>query len=56
MPEEIKKTAAAAAKALNRVPADKREIAARMAETFASGLAAGMELAEAKERKEEPEE
>lgn len=51
MPDEIKRCAESAAKALNSIPVDKREIAARLAETYAAGLAVGMELAEADKSK-----
>lgn len=46
MPENIKQCVENAAKTINAIPNDKREIAARLAETFAAGLATGMELAE----------
>lgn len=53
MPDEIKRCAENAAKALSGIPVDKREIAARLAETYAAGLAVGMELAEADKPKDE---
>lgn len=46
MSEDIKKCAEDAAKTINAIPSSKREIAARLAETYAAGLATGMELAE----------
>lgn len=46
MPENIKQCVENAAKTINAIPNDKREIAARLAETFAAGIAAGMELAD----------
>lgn len=46
MPENIKQCVENAAKTINAIPNDKREIAARLAETFAAGIATGMELAE----------
>lgn len=46
MPENIKKCVENAAKTINAIPNDKREMAARLAETYAAGLATGMELAE----------
>lgn len=54
MPENIKKCVENAAKTINAIPNDKREMAARLAETYAAGLATGMELAEeGKHEKEE---
>ena len=53
MPDEIKRCAENAAKALNSIPMDKRELAATLAETYAAGLAVGMELAEADKPKGE---
>lgn len=47
MSEEIKKCVENAAKTMNSIPVDKREMAARLAETYAVGLATGIELAEA---------
>lgn len=46
MPENIKKCVENAAKTINSIPADKREMAARLAETYAAGIATGMEIAE----------
>lgn len=46
MPENVKQCAEKIAKAISATPADKREIATRLAETFAAGIATGMELAE----------
>lgn len=46
MPENVKQCAENIAKAISATPADKREIATRLAETFAAGIATGMELAE----------
>lgn len=45
MPEEVKKTVENVAKTLSSFPADTRELAARLAETYATGLAVGMEIA-----------
>lgn len=45
MPEHIKQCVENAAKAINSIPEDKREMAARLAETYATGIATGMELA-----------
>lgn len=45
MGEKAKEAATTATKRIDKLPADKREIAARLAETYAAGLAAGMELA-----------
>ncbi|WP_417077542.1 hypothetical protein [Hominenteromicrobium sp.] len=45
MGEKAKEAATTATKLIDKLPADKREIAARLAETYAAGLAAGMELA-----------
>ena len=53
MPDEIKRCAESAAKTLSSIPVDKREMAARLAETYAAGLAVGMELAEADKPKDE---
>lgn len=47
MSENIKQCVENAAKAINAIPNDKREMAARLAETYATGLAVGMELADA---------
>lgn len=47
MSEEIKLCAQTAAKTLDSIPMNKREMAARLAETYAAGLAVGLELAEA---------
>lgn len=44
MSENTKKCVESAAKTINAIPADKREMAARLAETYATGLAVGMEL------------
>lgn len=52
MSDEIKRCAESAAKALNSIPVDKREMAARLAETYAAGLAVGMELADKPKDKE----
>ena len=52
MPDEIKRCAESAAKALSSIPVDKREMAARLAETYAAGLAVAMELAEADKPKD----
>lgn len=46
MPENVKQCAEKIAKAISATPADKRGIAASLAETFAAGIATGMELAE----------
>lgn len=46
MPENVKKCVENAAKVINAIPADKRELAARFAETFATGIAVGSECAE----------
>lgn len=45
MSETMKQIVENAGGALNTIPADKREMAARLAETYATGLAVGMELA-----------
>lgn len=45
MPEKMKQLVEAAGEAINAIPANKREIAAKLAETYATGLAVGMELA-----------
>lgn len=45
MPEKTKQLAAEVAKTANDLPANVREMAARLAETYAAGLATGMELA-----------
>lgn len=45
MGEKAKEAATTATKLIDKLPADKREIAARLAETYAAGLATGMELA-----------
>lgn len=45
MPEHIKQCVENAAKTISSIPADKREMAVRLAETYATGLAVGMELA-----------
>lgn len=45
MGEKGKEAATTAPKLIDKLPADKREIAARLAETHAAGLATGMELA-----------
>lgn len=44
MPEEVMRCAESTARAMNSIPLDKREMAARLAETYAAGLATGMEL------------
>lgn len=44
MGEKAKEAATTATKLIDKLPADKREIAARLAETHAAGLAAGTEL------------
>lgn len=44
MPEEVKQCAENTAQAMNSIPADKREIAAKLTEAYAAGLAAGAEL------------
>ena len=54
MPEEIKKCVENAAKVLREIPVDKRGMAAVLAETYANGLAQGMELADSG-KKEAPE-
>lgn len=46
MPENVKLCVENIAKTISATPADKREIATRLAETFAAGIATGMELAE----------
>lgn len=54
MPDNVKKCVENAAKVINEIPADKRELAARFAETFAAGIAVGSECAETgKEEKKE---
>lgn len=45
MSDNTKQSAAETAKALTALPKDVREMAARLAETYAAGLATGMELA-----------
>lgn len=45
MSDNTKQSAAETAKTMNALPADVREMAARLAETYATGLATGMELA-----------
>lgn len=53
MSDEIKRCAESAAKVLNSIPVGKWEMAARLAETYAAGLAAlCMELAEADKPKD----
>lgn len=44
MSEEVKQCAEMTARAVNSIPADKREIAAKLTEAYAAGLAAGAEL------------
>ena len=56
MPEMVKTCVKNAADALNSIPVDKREMAARLAETYAAGLAVGMGLAEAERENENEEE
>lgn len=51
MPENVKKCAENAAKVLNSIAPDKRDVAAVIAESFAAGLAIGADLG--KEKKEE---
>lgn len=46
MPENVKLCVEKIAKTISATPADKREIATRLAETFAAGIATGLELAE----------
>lgn len=46
MPENVKQCAENIAKAISATPADKRKIATQLAETFAAGVAMGVELAE----------
>lgn len=53
MPEKVKKCVRDAAETINSIPVDKREMAVRLAETYAIGLATGMELAEAGKKEEE---
>lgn len=53
MSESIKQCIMNAAQTINSIAANKREIAARLAETYAAGLAVGMELAEEGTKKEE---
>lgn len=53
MPDKSKRCAESAAKALSSIPMDKRELAATLAETYAAGLAVGIELAEADKPKDE---
>lgn len=48
MPENVKKCAENAAKAISNVTNDKRAIATVIAESFAAGLATGVDLAESK--------
>lgn len=45
MPDKTKQLAADAARSMSALPTDVREMAARLAETYATGLATGMELA-----------
>ena len=45
MPEEVKRAARAAAEAIKANPADALELAMRMSETFAVGVAAGLRIA-----------
>lgn len=55
MSENTKKIAETAVELVSSIPADKREIAVRLAETYATGLAVDMELsaeAKAEEREE----
>lgn len=52
MPENVKQCAENIAKTISMTPMDKRKIAARMAETFAAGIATGMELAESDKAEE----
>lgn len=51
MPENVKKCAENAAKVLNSIAPDKRDVAAVIAESFAAGLATGIDLAEDKTEK-----
>lgn len=46
MSDETRKCVENAVKTINAISASKREMAARLAETYAAGLATGMELAE----------
>lgn len=50
MPEEVKKTVERVAKTLSSFPADTRELAARLAETYATGLSVGMELVQSEKQ------
>lgn len=52
MSEQAKQSAARIAEAVKKFPEDKAEMAARIAETFANGIATGIELANAGKPKE----
>lgn len=49
MPENIRTCVENIARALSETPEDKREMVARLAETYAAGIAAGVELSSAAE-------
>lgn len=51
MPEKIKQLAAEAAEAMRQIPESQRDLAARFAETFATGISVGCYIC----RKEEKE-
>lgn len=46
MPENVKNAYAQAAKALEKLPEDKQDMAVKLAEAYANGMAAGVELAD----------
>lgn len=52
MPENVKKCAENAAKVLNSIAPNKRDVAAVIAESFAAGLATGIDLVDSKEKEE----
>lgn len=44
MPEKIKQLAAEAAEAMRQIPESQRDLAARFAETFATGISVGCDI------------